>query len=116
MRGGCFGFVYFALRAADASGIACRRPHFLKRPKSKQKVFLLLCCPSGGCAIFEILLRGVARYAHPCAPRSKRRPWRFDPTPQDCKKQQKARVLLTSLLLVFTTVKHDYLYAQRLPG
>ena len=81
-------------------GMPCRRPYFLKRPKSKQKVFLLLCCPSltgkGGCSIFLNPLKwGRAHYcqlwAHPCAPRSKRPPWRFDPTTQDFKKQQKAR-------------------------
>ena len=46
-------------------GMPCRRPYFSKRPKSKQKVFLLLCCPFfnwKGMAepFFEILFRGVA--------------------------------------------------------
>ncbi len=58
---------------------------------------MLLCCPffnwEGAAApFFEIQQQRVARYAHPCAPRLKRRPWRFDPTEDDFKKQQKARV------------------------
>ncbi len=50
----------------------------LERPKQKQRSLLLLCLPffdwEGGAApFFEVQLRGVARYAHPCAQRSKRR-------------------------------------------
>ncbi len=46
--------------------------------------FIALRVPA---AFFEIILRRVALYAHPWAQRSKRLPWRFDPTPDDFKKQ-----------------------------